>query len=178
MRALGYFVREAFTSLWRGRRMVGAATLTVTASLFVFGTVLAVRMELRRAVESASSPADLNILTTAGVWVVLAVMALATAMIVSGVVRLAIAARDREIEIMQLVGAPLAYVRGPFVFEGLLQGAAGGALAVAALTLFGTAIRARYPQITVLPLRLGVLVVAAGMFLGSVGGYLAARRLR
>ena len=45
-------------------------------------------------------------------------------------VRLAAAAREDEIEIMQLVGAPLAYIRGPFVVEGVLQGGVGALLAV------------------------------------------------
>lgn len=178
MRALGYFAREALTSLWRARTAATAAVLTTALSLFVFGALLAIRMELRRAIASGSAPADPGILSNAGVWVVLAVLALAAALTVSGVVRLAVAARDHEIEIMQLVGAPLVYVRGPFVVEGLFQGAVGGIVAVGALTLFGTAIRMKYPQITVLPIRLGLMVMATGMLLGSVGGYLAARRLR
>ena len=34
---------------------------------------------------------------------------------------------------MQLVGAPLAYIRGPFVAEGVLQGGGGAILAILAL---------------------------------------------
>ena len=34
---------------------------------------------------------------------------------------------------MQLVGAPLAYIRGPFVVEGLIQGGVGAVLALAVL---------------------------------------------
>jgi len=62
-----------------------------------------------------------------------ALLALAAAMTVGNVVRLTAAARRDEIEIMQLVGAPLLYVRGPFVAEGILQGGLGALVALVAL---------------------------------------------
>src|SRR5205085_8727871 len=43
-------------------------------------------------------------------------------------IRAAILARGDEIGIMQLVGAPLWMVRGPFVIEGAFTGAAAGTL--------------------------------------------------
>ena len=52
-------------------------------------------------------------------------MGLAAAVTVATVVRLGLLARHDEIEIMELVGAPLTYIRGPFVAEGLLQGGIG-----------------------------------------------------
>ena len=52
-------------------------------------------------------------------------MAVAAAVTVATVVRLGLHARRDEIEIMELVGAPLAFIRGPFVAEGLLQGGLG-----------------------------------------------------
>ena len=58
-----------------------------------------------------------------GVGLVLAaVLTIAAALTVASVVRLALHARRDEIEIMQLVGAPPTYIRGPFVMEGTLQG--------------------------------------------------------
>ena len=48
-------------------------------------------------------------------------------------VRLGLRARRDEIEIMELVGAPMAFIRGPFVAEGFLQGGIGALLAIAAL---------------------------------------------
>ena len=59
-------------------------------------------------------------------------MALAAAVTVAAVVRLGLHARRDEIEIMELVGAPLAFIRGPFVAEGFLQGGIGALLALAA----------------------------------------------
>jgi cell division transport system permease protein len=62
-----------------------------------------------------------------------AVLGLAAALTVASVVRLALAARQDEIEIMKLVGAPLTYVRGPFIAEGVVQGGIGGAAALLGL---------------------------------------------
>ena len=62
--------------------------------------------------------------------VIVALLAVAAAMTVANVVRLAAYARRDEIEIMQLVGAPFAFIRGPFVAEGILQGGAGALVAI------------------------------------------------
>lgn len=62
-------------------------------------------------------------------------MALAAAVTVASVVRLGLQARRDEIEIMQLVGAPIAFIRGPFVAEGVLQGGVGAVIALGVLWL-------------------------------------------
>ena len=54
-----------------------------------------------------------------------ALLVFAAALTVASVVRLALVARREEIHIMQLVGAPIAYIRGPFIVEGLIQGGLG-----------------------------------------------------
>jgi cell division transport system permease protein len=120
--------------------------------------------------------------------VVIAMLAMASALTVSNVVRLAAAARRDEIEIMQLVGAPLAYVRGPFVVEGILQGGAGAVLAVSLLWGVFVAGRARFGAaasdalgfgpLTFLPTELVVLLVVGGMLLGCIGGFIVARTVR
>jgi cell division transport system permease protein len=61
------------------------------------------------------------------------VLTLGSAMIVSNTIRLAVYARAAEIEIMRLVGATKAYVRAPFVLEGMLQGSLGALLALGLL---------------------------------------------
>lgn len=114
------------------------------------------------------------------------VMAIAAGLTVASVVRLGLHARRDEIEIMQLVGSPYAYIRGPFVAEGLMQGGLGAVLALAALWMgFLTAITwwggslatVVDPQaLRFLPLRLCVWLVAGGMVLGCAGGYAAGRR--
>lgn len=64
---------------------------------------------------------------------VFVVLALATAVLVSNTLRLAVFARREEIEIMKLVGATDGFVGAPFLIEGVLQGLLGAGLAVAAL---------------------------------------------
>jgi cell division transport system permease protein len=121
-----------------------------------------------------------------GVGLVLAAfLTVAAALTVANVVRLALHARRDELEIMQLVGAPNAYVRGPFIMEGVLQGGVGAAVAIAALGAAFLALRGRYlmplasaislPSVQFLPVGLCLLLVLGGMVVGCVGGWIAAR---
>jgi cell division transport system permease protein len=113
-------------------------------------------------------------------------MGLAAAVTVATVVRLGLQARHDEIEIMELVGAPLAYIRGPFVAEGFLQGGLGAVLALLFLWLshalatawWGTELSALLDggALRFLPVRLVASLVLGGMFVGSTGGLAAAWR--
>jgi cell division transport system permease protein len=58
------------------------------------------------------------------------VLLLGAAFTVTAVVRLSLHARRDELDIMQLVGAPIGFVRGPFVMEGFLLGGIGALVAV------------------------------------------------
>lgn len=119
--------------------------------------------------------------------VLVALLGLAAAMTVANVVRLAAAARRDEIEIMQLVGAPFAYVRGPFVAEGVLQGGLGAILAILALAGTYQALRLRFGDaaaatlgttgLTFLSLPVIIVLLMGGMALGCIGGYVVARRV-
>ncbi len=62
-----------------------------------------------------------------------AILAVATLLIVGNTIRLAIFSRRDELEILSLVGASRGFVSTPFLLEGLIQGAVGGALALALL---------------------------------------------
>jgi cell division transport system permease protein len=79
---------------------------------------------------------------TAGL-ALLAALALATAVLVSNTLRLAVFARRDEIEIMKLVGATDGFVRAPFLIEGVVQGLAGAGLATIALVAAHAAILPR-----------------------------------
>ena len=117
--------------------------------------------------------------------VLAAVMALAAAVTVAAVVRLGLFARRDEIEIMELVGAPFAFIRGPFIAEGLLQGGAGALLALiflwigfaAARGWWGSDLAAMLNGLSVafLPVRLCAVLVGGGMAVGAAGGLAAAR---
>jgi cell division transport system permease protein len=120
-----------------------------------------------------------------GVGLVLgSVLAIAAALTVANVVRLALYARRDELDIMNLVGAPQAFVRGPFVLEGVLQGGIGALIALLALGAAFVALRGRYlaplasalniSAIHFLPVELCVSLVIGGMAVGCLGGFAAA----
>jgi cell division transport system permease protein len=112
-------------------------------------------------------------------------MAIAAAVTVATVVRLGLQARRDELEIMALVGAPLAFIRGPFVAEGFLQGGVGALLAItclwggflAVMGWWGADLRAVLDggSLQFLPFRLCLYLILGGMAVGSAGGLVAAR---
>ena len=57
--------------------------------------------------------------------------AAASVIIIGTTIRISVLHRHREIAIMKLVGATDGFIRRPFLLEGVIKGAAGGALAVA-----------------------------------------------
>lgn len=63
-------------------------------------------------------------------WGLAVILALATLLIVSNTIRLAVLSRRDELEILSLVGASRGFVNTPFLLEGVVQGAAGGGLAL------------------------------------------------
>jgi cell division transport system permease protein len=112
-------------------------------------------------------------------------MAVAAAVTVATVVRLGLRARREELEIMELVGAPLVFIRGPFVAEGVLAGGIGALLAITSLWVgflvamawWGTDLNNLLDggAVQFLPIRLSLYLILGGMLVGSVGGLVAAR---
>jgi cell division transport system permease protein len=110
-------------------------------------------------------------------------LTLAAALTVANVVRLALYARRDEIEIMQLVGAPTVYIRGPFVMEGVLQGGIGAAIALAALAATFLVVRGTYltplasalslSSVRFLSVETSLMLLAGGMLVGCLGGVVA-----
>ena len=129
----------------------------------------------------------IRVIRGVGLMIVL-LMTIASALTVANVVRLAALSRRAEIDIMQLVGAPLPYIRGPFVAEGLIQGGMGALFAVVLLLATFAAIRARYGTVMAdavgltgmafVPAQVLLLLVAGGMALGCLGGFIVARGVR
>jgi cell division transport system permease protein len=113
------------------------------------------------------------------------VLALAGVFTISNVIRLTIYAREDELDIMRLVGATRAYVKGPFVAEGMLQGGLGGSLAVlllwaalgwlsqglASSELLGRTTLAPPPSVA-------LLLVIGGMAVGLAGSLVSLSRLK
>jgi cell division transport system permease protein len=108
----------------------------------------------------------------------------AAALTTSSMLRLIAHAHREEIAIMRLVGATEFYIRGPFYFEGLLQGVAGAAIAIAGIVLGFRAIPDQDSLVTAIlfaePARLRELglILAAGALIGMIGAVLSLRRER
>jgi len=128
---------------------------------------------------------SISVVRTVGL-VLGAILILAAALTVATVVRLALHTRRDEIEIMQLVGAPSAYIRGPFIMEGILQGGIGAAAALIVLLIAFLALRGRYlipvaaainlSSVRFLSPGLCVLMLIGGMLVGCLGGLVASRK--
>ena len=112
------------------------------------------------------------------------ILALASIFTISNVIRLTVYARQDELDIMRLVGATRAYVRGPFIVEGMLQGGLGGLVAVgllwAALRFVSRDVLAASELLgraaIFLPGELGVAIVLGGMAVGLVGSLVSLGR--
>ncbi len=115
------------------------------------------------------------------------VLLLGAAFTVAAVVRLSLHARRDEIDIMQLVGAPISVIRGPFVVEGLLLGGLGAVLALGALGLGFSLLGAEAGGLSAvmggepvrfLSLRDMALLLGAGLGVGALAGFVASGSAR
>jgi cell division transport system permease protein len=119
-------------------------------------------------------------------WILGGLFLVAIIFITSNVLQLTISSRQEEIEIMNLVGARPAFIRGPFFVEGLIQGLLGGGLAIFFLYLLHKgfflyippSIQTWLARIPILFLPqwtiLGILI--GGMVLGFFGSFVASMR--
>lgn len=113
------------------------------------------------------------------------ILSIAAAFTIANVIRLTMILYREEVEIMRLVGATERIIRGPFIIEGILQGTAGGIVAVALLfTLYETARRTLAPSGSILwgflftgflPWEKIAALIAGGMVAGFVGSWLSVR---
>ena len=112
------------------------------------------------------------------------ILVLAGVFTISNVIRLTVFARQDELDIMRLVGATRAYVKGPFVVEGMIQGGLGGALAVALLSAVAQLVTREAsmateflgPTAVLVPTWLNLAIVAGGMTVGVVGSLVSLGR--
>lgn len=107
--------------------------------------------------------------------------------IVANTIKLTLYARRDELEVMALVGATPMFIKMPFLVEGALQGAIGGALALGGTFLAyhlylqegmrAILLTSGIGAITFLPPLWQALLLAAGILLGFFGSFLSLRRL-
>ena len=108
-------------------------------------------------------------------------LGIAAVVLIQNTIRLSIFSRRREIEVMKLVGATNAFVRLPFMLEGMLTGLLGAIGALALLSIVYVALN-NYDRGLTDPARLvGVPLVIAmlsgfGLLLGAFGSGITLRR--
>ncbi len=66
-------------------------------------------------------------------YIIFLILGVAALFTISNVIRLTVYSRSDEIEIMRLVGATNSFIRGPFIFEGGIQGGIGATMGIIAL---------------------------------------------
>jgi len=98
------------------------------------------------------------------------------ALIIGAAIRMAVFARRDEITIMRLVGATDAFVRRPFIIEGLITGLIGAVLAVLATWLVFRSLIGSPFEIQWLPASWLYAGVAAGALVGLLASMVAVRR--
>jgi cell division transport system permease protein len=124
-----------------------------------------------------------GILRGLGLVVGLALLGAAVVTIAS-VIRLTAYLYRDEIAVMRLVGATELYIRGPFFFEGLIQGFLGGALAISGLYAAFLALNPRSSTVLLgnvlidrfLPWSAVLGLLAVAMLAGLAGAILSLRR--
>ena len=103
---------------------------------------------------------------------------------IASVIRLTAFLYRDEIAVMRMVGATELYIRGPFFFEGLIQGFLGGALAL--LGLYGAFVTLNPRDATVflgsalverfLPWPMILALLGVGTLAGLLGAVISLRR--
>ena len=113
-----------------------------------------------------------------------ALLILTTTFMVAYTIRLAVIARQAELEILRLLGATNGYIRTPFLIEGLLQGLLGSTLGLVALFFLFRWIQLRFsgPGILQLveftffsPTIIGI-IIAASITLCTGGSFSSMRK--
>lgn len=112
-------------------------------------------------------------------------VALCVLAVIGNTIRLAVARRRPEIEVMKLCGATDGFVRGPFVVEGMFQGLAAALLAVLVLVASFVALRGHLDgslaaltgvRAAFLEPWMLIALVFGGAFVGALGSAVSLRR--
>lgn len=111
-----------------------------------------------------------------GAVIIGAILAVATITIIANTVRLSFYSRKEEIEILRLIGATGSFIATPYVIEGAILGACGGALALVllkgAFEFFRLELNASgwfsglESSLAFFPLQTSIILVLSGMMLG------------
>jgi cell division transport system permease protein len=123
-----------------------------------------------------------NVVRLAGLSAMLLVGLTVVFMIVN-TIRIAVFSRSSEIEIMRLVGASDAFIRWPFIVEGMLCGLLGAMVTVLLVALVWSPIQPLLIEIFQMPTAVGaqfytfvaVLILSVGLVVGTLGSWISVR---
>lgn len=124
-----------------------------------------------------------NLVSMLSFWVVLA-LTIISLFIISNTIRMTMYARRFEISIMKSVGATNAFVRIPFVIEGMVIGLISAVLSTVGLIFLYNAIMQAITHLipfTAIPISSVIVYVAAGFIgagivIGALGGFISIRK--
>lgn len=120
--------------------------------------------------------------------IIITILLFISIFIIANTIKLTVYARRREIGIMKFVGATDWFVRGPFIFEGMILGFWGGIISVVLLGAgyyycagFIKRQMLGFLAISLMPFNqvvtsLVVLLVAIGIFIGAIGSLISVRK--
>jgi cell division transport system permease protein len=160
--------------------------LTDPAAATSVSTALGERPEIERITTNQEQYDKLlgvtNVVRLAGLSAMILVGLTVVFMIVN-TIRIAVFSRSREIEIMRLVGASDAFIRWPFIMEGMLCGLLGAVFTVLLVALVWGPIQPLLIEIFQMPTAVGaqfftfvaVLILSVGLVVGMLGSWISVR---
>jgi cell division transport system permease protein len=77
---------------------------------------------------------------------------------------------------MQLVGATRAFVRRPYLVQGVFQGFIGGIIGVGIVGILVLLIRIRFPHLLVVPFSVVMMPLIIGLVISYLGSLMALKR--
>ncbi len=95
---------------------------------------------------------------------------------ISNTIRLIIFARQNIIDTMKLVGATDNFIRRPFIFQGLIQGALGGVFAFLFIYIIVKIVDLQWPGLIFTPDWMYWGILSTGLLFGYIGSLFAIRR--
>ena len=181
----------------RGQQLdTGGAEISLYASIEVdltdpsAGTSVAAALGQRPEIERITTRQEqydkllgvTNVVRLAGLSAMVLVGLTVVFMIVN-TIRIAVFSRSREIEIMRLVGASDAFIRWPFIVEGMLCGLIGALVTVLLVALVWGPIQPLMIEIFQMPTAVGaqfytfvaVLILSVGLVVGMLGSWISVR---
>ncbi len=124
----------------------------------------------------------INLIRTVGL-IAIALVGLTVLFMIVNTIRIAVYSRAGEIEIMRLVGASDAFIRWPFILEGILCGLIGALVAIGLVAIVWDPIQPVMYDVFRLPTVVGArflatlsaLLLGVGLAVGAIGSWISVR---